>query len=991
MEFQPSPSDDSDNEPYESPETYPRKYSSYDPAQEIYALKLALENGLNTNAVWDQETIMPHIPNLLPNLPPSYEHHDWVYQNTPLHRAFYFSDVEAAAHLVDHGANIDLRNAAGQTALHTAVAQNRPEVVRFLLARGANVDLLTDQVSLQWKDREFITAGHGGLHALHIALLEDNRDFVPTLLEANADTGPQSHGGWTCLDLFLLTQDRSVCKILLQHGSRISEPSATHIDTSDLVVNSRKLLAVVASKLGVVPPAYLLDVYKHAVSKIDWHRIYEERNLDEMLRHFIGDLFDTLRTTAEQDPIEPNPSFCPVCERFQADACSSHDGISSLVAVSWPSLAGLEAAAASTGCDLCGLFATAAQYAGHSADEHAMRIAKIGGQVEQQPGSTLPVEIVIAESDEDGSLMEVRYREQKIDLHIEPFASSFEQVYYETISKRVVGNGVSGESPFHESLPVAKRWLQDCRSSSAHNLCQQSYRSTHDSVLPARLINVSNIKMPYLVDIGVSQRPPFAALSYCWGKPTNTSTTKANLASHQKTLPVQSLPPVLLDAIKTANELGLEYLWVDALCIVQDDGEDWAREAQKMHAIYANADITISSVVSRDCREGFVRQKSLLGTQPVPIKMSIPKRSRPEHGDAENFRLAVYPSYMYDDFKTQGPVHSRGWTLQEQLLSTRILWFGENMLHWECLHGYALEADPSASLKIQWEEQNQISHWITTKRALKGQESSDGAANLHLKRIHQYRIWEMQVEIFTGRNLTKASDRLAAFLAVPNYLKGSLGGEFDGGIWRGGHLLESLCWRLKAPRKDSQATPSWTWTNCKDEISFSHFDRANRGRFLPAATVINVDVQSNVAKGEVSGSIILKGRLYRMKAFGKKQSDMIRAEPDDDERIGDLRRDVPECVPLFDHPDEMMAANRGWFALDVLECLPKDPKDDIYPDIWHCPPALVRLLLQPTDATQLKFRRIGVQMVPHVKGSKTMVCDLCLGAGPSSECEVELV
>ncbi|RSM11478.1 hypothetical protein CEP52_002974 [Fusarium oligoseptatum] len=173
-----------------------------------------------------------------------------------------------------------------------------------------------------------------------------------------------------------------------------------------------------------------------------------------------------------------------------------------------------------------------------------------------------------------------------------------------------------------QAIKVAREWLHQCRNAPGHSLCQQSYqRGDSNKTLPIRVLNLTEEGCdPYLID-GKAMEGPYCALSYCWGDlgNTNTITTKANISQYRQGIPMDSLPTFIQEAIQTARSLEYQYLWIDALCIIQDDGQDWDREASKMSDVYSNADLTISSLVAKDCHDNMFQPRMLRVAQPVPF------------------------------------------------------------------------------------------------------------------------------------------------------------------------------------------------------------------------------------------------------------------------------------------------------------------------------------------------------------------------------------
>ncbi|OAG09163.1 uncharacterized protein CC84DRAFT_1086636 [Paraphaeosphaeria sporulosa] len=158
-------------------------------------------------------------------------------------------------------------------------------------------------------------------------------------------------------------------------------------------------------------------------------------------------------------------------------------------------------------------------------------------------------------------------------------------------------------------------------------------------------------------------REPFDVLSYCWrSTELNYTTTVSRLESHKQQLPWDQFQKTLQDAIEFTQNLGIPYLWFDALCIVQrseQDGDagpvvdkaDWAEEAVKMAGLYRHACVTIAALSPRSLNEEFLEL----------ITETSPPSSLERHDLFET---------------TQNTPHaSRGWTFLELLLSTRILYF----------------------------------------------------------------------------------------------------------------------------------------------------------------------------------------------------------------------------------------------------------------------------------------------------------------------------
>jgi hypothetical protein len=123
--------------------------------------------------------------------------------------------------------------------------------------------------------------------------------------------------------------------------------------------------------------------------------------------------------------------------------------------------------------------------------------------------------------------------------------------------------------------------------------------------VPKRLINVKGRCRLESAESPVR----YAALSYCWGPIEQPSTTKSNVALRYNNFQYREFPQALQDAILMTRMLGLDYLWIDAICIVQDDKEEWAGEAARMGDIYSMAHVVLAATAANSATEGFLHSR----------------------------------------------------------------------------------------------------------------------------------------------------------------------------------------------------------------------------------------------------------------------------------------------------------------------------------------------------------------------------------------------
>lgn len=207
--------------------------------------------------------------------------------------------------------------------------------------------------------------------------------------------------------------------------------------------------------------------------------------------------------------------------------------------------------------------------------------------------------------------------------------------------------------------------------------------------LPERLIDVEINSMRLVernnIRANLGERYQYCALSYCWGPPedarSQTKATSENIQQCLESLTYESLSPVLKDAVKTARSLSIPYLWVDSLCILQDDVSDWQRQCGQMNEIYGNARVTLIAASSRTCNEGFLNPKQH-GLQ-FPYQLD----TRPE----VNGSFMIYFTHAFSEVESRlhselgADLHNdlkcsqwarRGWTFQEEAMARARIVFG---------------------------------------------------------------------------------------------------------------------------------------------------------------------------------------------------------------------------------------------------------------------------------------------------------------------------
>ncbi|KAF2133641.1 HET-domain-containing protein [Dothidotthia symphoricarpi CBS 119687] len=352
---------------------------------------------------------------------------------------------------------------------------------------------------------------------------------------------------------------------------------------------------------------------------------------------------------------------------------------------------------------------------------------------------------------------------------------NYQNRHYHKVARAIPTRTSIEEFDFKQLLTLVNDCLQ------IHEVCRSS-RYTYPS-LPTRIIDVGDEvdSLPYLLS-PENESGRYAALTHCWGGPISCTTTVGTLQQRQKGIPLGDMPKTFREAVIMTRRLGIRYLWIDALCIIQDSADDWTREARQMAAIYAGSAITISPLNSNSSAAGI-------------------------------FNFQPTPEIQLDNLES--PLNSRAWCLQERLFATAMLHVGREQMFFECLH-YNVGEDGSRS------------HWATQLPA-----DRYGPPSLI---AHWYGL----VYEFQRRNITMGSDKLPAISALAARFQERSGFHYVAGLFEE-QILQGLCWGPYHPRLVNYTTenpyrsdskpailtrptdrriPSWSWASVNGTVLF---------------------------------------------------------------------------------------------------------------------------------------------------------------------------
>lgn len=181
-------------------------------------------------------------------------------------------------------------------------------------------------------------------------------------------------------------------------------------------------------------------------------------------------------------------------------------------------------------------------------------------------------------------------------------------------------------------------------------------------------------------------REPYATLSHCWSSHPPFKLLKDNLLELTKEIFLAALPRVFQDALEATRRLGLRYIWIDSICIIQDSEEDWRRESANMNAVYTNSYCNIAAADAKEETRGCFFDRDPSAVRPLRL-----------HVDWEQLSGNYYAASNTQRFPktvTLAPLYKRAWVYQERMLSPRIIHCCSNQLYWECHELRASESFP---------------------------------------------------------------------------------------------------------------------------------------------------------------------------------------------------------------------------------------------------------------------------------------------------------
>ncbi|KAL8878831.1 MAG: hypothetical protein Q9198_003439 [Flavoplaca austrocitrina] len=444
---------------------------------------------------------------------------------------------------------------------------------------------------------------------------------------------------------------------------------------------------------------------------------------------------------------------------------------------------------------------------------------------------------------------------------------------------------------------------------------------------------------------------------------------------------VANLPLTFQHAIDFARLLKCQYLWIDALCIIQDSQEDWLEESRTMSSIYSNSWLNLAATSSRDGSGGLYHPRNLALSNPLNVQYSDREYTVTD--------LSAWQRRIEDS-----PLNHRAWVQQERFLAPRVVHFSYDQIWWQCVEERASETYPSG-----------LPHYLNSKDNEDLLSPSSSPYDTDADVLHPR--WLRWVEGYSKTDITKDSERLVATAGIASSFMNLLIPQHS--VYLAGimseHLVISLLWHgTGTPIKlGSSVAPSWSWASVKGGVKFdcgnleithpilapSSYTDSVREDGYPTAMPYEAErrMRPRIASDHFAMAVLQYYDPYLHGIIDPSRGDFIRmhaplyrikltspghSQLDNRLQFQQIQVGAHESWPGLDTSyldDESWYHDAGWNSRKTYFCrfLPKlypPPEIEAEPDGHNNPDGLDRLkptglILEPTGKQRGQYQRIG--------------------------------
>ena len=392
--------------------------------------------------------------------------------------------------------------------------------------------------------------------------------------------------------------------------------------------------------------------------------------------------------------------------------------------------------------------------------------------------------------------------------------------------------------------------------------------------LPKRILEIAASKTSIqlvLLEFAENSLPvygKYVALSHCWGRGQPFKLLTENINELKSGINYDKLSSVFQDAIETTKRLGLRHLWIDALCIIQNDQVDWEVESAAMGSIFRNAHVTIAASSSSDGDQTFLdreRARSHVGISASGIEYVGTKESGP---------TLFIRRVLHDNIDDGSHLDKRGWAFQEYLTSSRIVQFSEREAFFHCSRGRICECGTEISKPNSAVALNDDS--AGNRARGEWQAAFQGFVRPTLSKAKYLRLWASVASSYSGRDLTFDTDRLPALSGLASQYRTRPGSpdkplDYAAGLWRE-QFQFFLGWytaHKMMPATETYLAPSWSWASLRYYIYYRFGNPDHITFHLRVVDVVCHTKGANIFGQVDSGFAILKGRVQEYRLFSQ--------------------------------------------------------------------------------------------------------------------------
>jgi hypothetical protein len=560
---------------------------------------------------------------------------------------------------------------------------------------------------------------------------------------------------------------------------------------------------------------------------------------------------------------------------------------------------------------------------------------------------------------------------------------------------------ISHNTSCDQVIQLARSWIDQCTAS--HENCRIASTTPW---YPTRLVDIEPVSTPEgserIVQVVLTEdqeenkfkvEGSYVTLSHCWGNVGFIHLTPNTQSALQQGVSLDRLPRTFRDAIYFSRRLGIRYIWIDSLCILQGDEkesvEDWLHQSAQMDKVYNNSFCNISATAASDSRMGLFFERETQQSWIDEINLNTSDISD-RINKSRIQKCTILDLSLWHRIVGDAPVNRRAWVLQERLMAPRVIHFCRDQIAWECCEMDAAECLPEGLPLLQLKagvvvDGGRLKGIIPELDGRKLREARlkmavgavDPDAHL-LPEMYAYEIWKHVVEVYSKTQLTQHTDKLIALSGIAKMMHGMIRDNYIAGMWEK-YLASQLLWYVEpkrdkdrylypSTRQEHYRAPTFSWASVDAEKDggggITYGETTDRDLLIRVKEVNLVHITKDKFGLVEKGHLLLKGRLKKIEMKDSKKDKSTRY-------AWHLVKDGKAGARTYKHVK--------------MDCPSSNPEIFVPGGQTYCLPAawverkgdsqhLICLLLKLVDNETGKFERIGwSKITPLVDGQKEIL------------------